>query len=72
MVKIGDVVTYVDEKSQTRNALVQCVHNPDYINLVVISDDSSKEDSYGRQIEHSTSVGRLAEFNKAGRHFIER
>jgi hypothetical protein len=72
MVKIGDVVTYVDENSLVRDALIQCVHNPDYINVVVISNDPSKEDSYGRQIEHATSVGRKAEFNKAGRHFIER
>lgn len=72
MVKVGDVVTYVNEKGLPMNALVQCVHNPDYINVVVVSDDAAKEDSYGRQVEHATSVGRKAEFNKAGRHFVER
>jgi hypothetical protein len=72
MVKVGDVVTYIDENSQERNALVQCVHGPDYINVIAVSKDETKTDSYGRQIEHHTSVGRKVEFNKAGRHFIER
>ena len=44
MVKVGDVVTYVNEKGLPMNALVQCVHNPDYINVVVVSDDGAKED----------------------------
>jgi len=72
MVKVGDVVTYVDEMRQERNALVTCVHNQDYINLVVVANDPNKTDGYGQQTEHDSSVGRLDEFNKPGRHFIER
>lgn len=72
MVKVGDVVTYVDELCQQRNALVTCVHSQDYVNLVVVANDLNKIDGYGQQTEHASSVGRLAEFNKAGRHFVER
>jgi hypothetical protein len=72
MVKVGDVVTYIDELSQERNALVTCVHSQDYINLIIVTNDLNKTDGYGQQTEHVSSVGRLAEFNKAGRHFIEK
>ena len=71
MVKVCDPVTYVDEDRRVRPALVQCVHSQDYINVVVVSVDETKTDVYGRQIEHATSVARKAEYNKAGRYFIE-
>lgn len=65
-VKIGDPVTYVDPTGVERPALVICVfgqcdaagrllHAPS-INVVYVSPDQSREDSYGRQFERATSV----------------
>lgn len=59
MQQIGDTVTYVDSLRQERPALVTNVGAPDeapWLNLVVVSDDPARDDSYGRQIERFTSV----------------
>lgn len=72
---IGLPVEYVDEYRNFHIALitkcwsVQEDDTPKYINLVYVSEDESKTDQYGRQIQHSTSVYRKDEFNAAGRHF---
>lgn len=55
-VKVGDCVHYVDPVGRPANALVTAVWSPTCINVVLISDDSNKTDSYGRQIERYTSV----------------
>lgn len=68
-VKIGDVVTYKDERGVDHQALVLCVHGPDCINVVYLSDDESKYDSYGCQIERATSVQRKSEVTAHGRYF---
>jgi len=67
--KVGDVVIYTDEIRRDHNAIVTAVWSPDMINVVFCSPDDSKTDSYGRQIERSTSVGRWAESNTWGRCF---
>ena len=62
-VKVGDHVIWVDPLSQPHDAIVTAVwgaYNPDDplspgINLVLVSADESKTDSYGRQIERETS-----------------
>ena len=73
MVEIGDVVTYVDENRQHHNALVQHVHTQDLINIIILSADPSKEDTYGRQIEHKTSLPRRTEATVPyGFHFFEK
>ncbi|MDD4980685.1 MAG: hypothetical protein PHC54_05405 [Candidatus Omnitrophica bacterium] len=73
MVKIGDAVLYVDTVRQERNALVQHVHNQELINIVIVSNDPGREDSYGRQIEHVTSLSRKNENNEAhGFYFVEK
>lgn len=65
MVEIGDTVTYVDPVGQEHNALVTTVFSSGHagddgpkpsVNLVYVSDDGTKADQYGRQIERSTSV----------------
>ncbi len=60
MVKIGDVVTFIDAKREERPALVQMVwtvtEGQPSINVVVVSVDPKKDDTYGRQTEHETSV----------------
>ena len=57
--KIGDVVVFCDENGQDHNALVTCTWfsgGGNCINLVRMSEDDNREDSYGRQIERHTSV----------------
>ena len=55
MIKIGDVVVYTDEVSVRHNALVTNVWSTTCINLVYMTGDDSKTDTYGRQIERRTS-----------------
>jgi len=57
--QIGDAVTYVDPVGRSRPALLTAVHGADEtpsVNLVFVSDDETKGDPYGRQIERETSV----------------
>lgn len=56
---VGGVVVWHDSKGTPYNALVTCVWGATCINLVVVSSDKSKEDSYGRQIERYTSQTHL-------------
>lgn len=65
MVKIGDAVTFVDRQGKPRRALVTAVFSSypgrategyPALNVVIVSDDEKRDDSYGRQIEHETSI----------------
>lgn len=66
MVTIGDAILFVDEFARPRPALVTAVwrENPHYspttpapgVNLVIVSEDPAREDTYGRQITRETSV----------------
>lgn len=71
MVKVGDLAGFKDANGVIKPALVQFVHSEKYINVIVISNDSKRDDSYGKQIEHETSVPMKEEYNIAGRHFWE-
>lgn len=55
--KVGDVVIYADARGNDHNALIQCVWSETCINVIIVSQDEAKKDSFGRQIEHETSVG---------------
>lgn len=66
MVNIGDAVVYADSVREEHAALVTDVHSQNCVNVVVVSADKTKYDSYGRQMERYTSVGR---FNEAGMNF---
>lgn len=65
--QLDPMVVFVDEKGVEHKALVTAVWPGEYagnnpptnepgINLVFVSSDPSKDDSYGRQIERRTSV----------------
>ncbi len=56
MVKVGQKVSFVDPKGVTRDALVTAEWGPKCINVVFVSDDATRQDSYGQQIERSTSL----------------
>ena len=67
--KIGDIVTYVDEVRVNHQALVTAVHGPECINVAYTSIDSDKHDSWGRQIERASSVQKKSDFTAEGRYF---
>lgn len=64
--QVGDVVIFVDEHAKRHNALLTAVHGTSVadgaetyhpaVNVVFVTDDSSKTDPYGSQIERETSV----------------
>ena len=68
-IKVGDVVTYRDEHSVDHQALVIHVHGQNCINVVYLSDDETKSDSWGRQTERASSVQRQSEVTAQGRYF---
>lgn len=53
--KPGDAIVYVDSTAVARAALVT-TSGGSWVNLVVVSTDETRSDSYGRQIERQTSV----------------
>lgn len=61
-VAVGDVVRYVDAVGKSHYALVTAVwasafeNGAPSLNLVFVSDDESKTDPYGVQVERNTSV----------------
>ena len=68
----GDVVVYRDEHGVDHNALVTIVHGntaQSCINVVYLTEDETKHDSWGRQIERASSVQRKSEFTAHGRYF---
>lgn len=70
--KIGDAVTYVDEYSRERPALVTTVGNdrPDtWVNLLFVSDDPARQDDYGRQIERRSSVSHQSSQQAPGNYW---
>ena len=54
--RIGEAVLYVDPVGVVHPALVTKDWTADCINLVLVSSDEAKADSYGRQIERQTSL----------------
>lgn len=60
-VAVGQVVVFHDSRNRPHQALVTCVWNPGElvstgVNVVFVSLDEERSDSYGRQIERETSV----------------
>jgi hypothetical protein len=56
LTKVGSTVIYTDGYRCDHQALVTAVWGPDCINVVYVTGDESKTDTYGRQIERQTSV----------------
>lgn len=67
--KVGDVVVYHDPVARPQNALVQAIWGPTCINVVIVSADESRTDSYGRQIEHRTSLSHKSVMNVHGNYW---
>ena len=68
--EIGDVVKVTDEHGKVHNGLVTAVHGPACINTVFISDDPTKRDPYGHQLERLSSLQAKSEHTAPnGRYF---
>lgn len=55
-VEVGDAVVYVDPVGKHHKAIVTAAWSYSCINLVLVSEDVTKTDTYGRQIERQTSM----------------
>lgn len=53
--KFGEAVVFVDPYGVAHPALVTAVWGDKCVNVVFVSRDAEKQDTYGRQIERSTS-----------------
>jgi ribosomal protein L35AE/L33A len=54
---IGKHVIWVDATGKAHDALINAVHGPNCINLVIVLDDENQYDSYGRKVyKGNTSV----------------
>ncbi len=52
---VGESVVWHDSTGTSHSALVTAVWGPTCINVVFVSSDKAKDDTYGRQIERATS-----------------
>jgi hypothetical protein len=72
----GTPVDYYDEHAQRHDALVTIdwgsQETAGSINLVFVSSDKTKEDSYGRQIERATSVVHKNQQSAPGNYWSEK
>ncbi len=68
--KVGEVVRVTDTRGEEHDALVTIYFGgemPDYaLNCVFVSNDPTKSDPYGRQVERLSSVGRQNEKSAHG------
>lgn len=51
----GEQIVFIDSFRKKHNALVTAPWSDTCVNLLYVSDDEQKSDSYGRQIERETS-----------------
>ncbi|PYS52433.1 MAG: hypothetical protein DMF68_01610 [Acidobacteria bacterium] len=54
--EVGKTIVFHDAKGQPHDALVTAVWSPTCINIVFVSQDALRQDSFGRQIERQTSL----------------
>lgn len=54
--QVGLDIIFIDSLRKPHKALITAAWSPTCCNLVYVSDDEKKDDSYGRQIERATSV----------------
>ena len=69
LAKPGEVVIFHDPKGNPHNALVTVGWSETCINLVLVSTDGDKQDTYGRQIERETSVQHVSATDVHGNYW---
>lgn len=68
-VEVGQHIIFVDRTGNDCDALITTVWGPTCINVVIVSRDEARQDGYGRQIIHETSVPRMSENTPYGYHY---
>lgn len=68
--ELGRSVIFVDPKGKQHDALVTAVWSDEMINLVYVSSDENRKDTFGRQTEHATSVHYKAGWQAHGNYFM--
>ena len=56
-VKVGEAVVYYNPVGKPHAAIVTAVWGPTMVNVVYVSSDETRTDTYGRQTERATSLG---------------
>lgn len=69
IMQVGENITYVDSVGVEHEALITAVWNPNCINVVYVSKDENRTDTFGRQIMRETSVTVEGTFAAHGRFF---
>ncbi len=68
--KTGQHVIYVDPVARQHDAVITAVWGPTCINIVYVSPDDKRTDSWGRQIERSTSLSHRSVTPAHGNYFM--
>lgn len=68
-VKVGQTVTFVDPVGKHRAALITAAWSYSCVNMVLVSEESTRTDSYGRQIERVTSISHASTPGRAPGNF---
>lgn len=72
---MGEPVVYHDSKNKAHDALITAVWgqpgylNPCSVNIVIVSDNDTEKDQYGRQVKRETSVGHKLNQTAHGRYW---
>lgn len=68
--RVSEPVVYVDPVAKAHAALVTAVWGTKCVNLVFVSDDENKTDTYGRQIDRSaTSCNHQSQHQAPGNYW---
>lgn len=54
--KLGESIVFCDPKGMDHDALITAVWSETCVNIVYVSSDENRKDSYGRQLERETSL----------------
>tara|TARA_R110000868_G_scaffold118613_4_gene314548 strand:- start:762 stop:1025 length:264 start_codon:yes stop_codon:yes gene_type:complete len=59
--QLGEAIVYCDPTGVDYDALITAVWGTTCINLLFVSGDENRKDSYGRQVERQTSMSHVSQ-----------
>lgn len=66
---LGGQIVFCDSRGVDHDALITAVWSDTCVNVVFVSGDESRQDSFGRQIERETSVTHVSMAGAHGNYF---